>query len=485
MAQELTLELDTMSQLVDPSKVELRSLEGREALSRPYELDLTLEVTEDGGLSDEALDDLLRMPCRVQYGRGTGVEVHGVLAWIEMLSTAAPTPVLYRARLVPRLWLASRTRRSRIFQDLDVAGIVKAVLEELGLEEDTHFAFELASSPPVSEYTVQYQETDLDFLHRLLEHAGIAYHFVQEPDGERVVFGDANEAFAPLAEHETLEYTPGEAAELAGVRELRRRLTPGPQGVMLRDYNWRTPSVGLQSEAPADRVTGRGFVAGYGDHFKTPAEGGALAAVRAQEHLATRDVYHGRCRITALRPGHRFGLMGHPVAGLDRDYLVTATEYTVDARGVEVDGGLGTDLRFTAIPFDVVYRPPRRTPKPRIAGVMHARIDGAVPGTAAPIDELGRYKVLFPFDLVGEPGGRASRWVRLAQPASGAGYGIHFPLHIGAEVAIAHVDGDPDRPIIMNSPPNAETITPVSEQNATQSQIITQTGIRLTWDDDC
>jgi len=61
--------------------------------------------------------------------------------------------------------------------------------------------------------------------------------------------------------------------------------------------------------------------------------------------------------------------------------------------------------------------------------VMHARVDGEVPGTAAPIDQWGRYKILFPFDLVGQPGGRASRWVRLAQPSSGTGYGIHFPLH--------------------------------------------------------
>ena len=140
--------------------------------------------------------------------------------------------------------------------------------------------------------------------------------------------------------------------------------------------------------------------------------------------------------------------------------------------------------RTEAIPYEVVYRPARRTTKPKILGLMHGHVDGEAPGSAAPIDEFGRYKVVLPYDLVGQPGGKASRWIRLAQPASGAGFGIHFPLHIGVEVAISHVDGDPDRPVIVASPPNTQTITPVNSENATQSKIRTQTGIRITFDDD-
>ena len=318
-----------------------------------------------------------------------------------------------------------------------------------------------------------------------MEHHGIFYFFEQDPAGERVIFADDNRQFSPLEDFENIDYTPGEAMGLSGVRELTRSLTPQPGAMLLRDYNWRTPSVGLQSEAAADARTGRGFVNLYGQHFKTPSEGDALARVRAEERMARRDVYQGRCRVAGLRPGHRFALMGHPVAELDQDYVITSLELDVDGRGVQDAGGLGVESRFTAIPHEVPYRSPCRTPRPQIAGVMHARVDGEVPGTAAPIDELGRYKILLPFDLVGQPGGKASRWVRLAQPASGPGFGIHFPLHIGVEVAVAHLDGDPDWPIILNSPPNTETVTPVNQANATQSQIITQTGIRLTWDDDC
>ena len=85
--------------------------------------------------------------------------------------------------------------------------------------------------------------------------------------------------------------------------------------------------------------------------------------------------------------------------------------------------------------------------------------------------------------IAGAPGGKASRWVRMAQPSSGDGYGMHFPLHVGVEVAVVHLGGDPDRPVILGAVPNARTNTPVRDANATESQIKTRSGIRITFDD--
>lgn len=451
----------------------------------PYEAELHFEVLEHGGLSDDMLEELLQQPAALRFGLDGDLEVHGIFRGIVMESTHDPERIRYRAWLVPRLWELSQIRRSRIFQDASVVDIANALLDEIGLREAGETVeWRLGSAYSASEYTVQYQETDLDFLNRLLEHHGITYFFDQAPDGERVVFADGNHAFVELSQFASIDYVPAEAADVRGVVELARELTPQPAMVVLRDYNWRTPSVALQSQAAADEVTGRGFTNRYGDHYKDPGAGQTLAALRAQELLARRDVYRGRCRIAGLRPGHKFELLEHPVGDLNRSYAVTSIQIEMESGGI-ADAGGSVDLSFTAIPHDVTYRPPLRTACPKIEGVMHARVDGEAPGTAAPIDEWGRYKVVFPFDLVGQSGGKASRWVRLAQPASGPGFGIHFPLHIGAEVAIAHLDGDPDRPIIMNSPPNTETVTPVNHANATQSAIRTQAGIQLIWDDDC
>ncbi len=460
----------------------LTTLQGREALSVPYEYEIELESTEDGGLAPEEIDDLLRAPCVIRFGEEGATEVHGILRGLRMHDTGDDLVVRYRVHLVPKVWLLSTVRRSRIFQNQDVSTILRTVLTEARFEEDKHFETRLTGTYPVSEYIVQFEESDLDFISRLCEHEGIFYFFEQLPDGEKIVFADDNRAFVEHQGHPTLRYSPKDTVELGAATRVERAFTPARAHVVLRDYNWRTPRVGLHAVESADTTTGRGFVVSYGEHFKTPAEGQRLARVRAEEQLVTRDVCEMDTNVSGLAPGHRFELVGHPLGELDRRYVVTSTTHTA-GRGVAA-GADGYRKHLTAIPYDVAFRPERRTPRPNIHGVMHAIIDGEVPGTAAPIDEQGRYKVVFPFDLAGQFGGKASRWVRLAQPASGPGFGIHFPLHIGVEVIVAHLGGDPDRPIIVASPPNAETVTPVTRANATQSRIRTRTGIQLTWDDD-
>jgi type VI secretion system secreted protein VgrG len=68
----------------------------------------------------------------------------------------------------------------------------------------------------------------------------------------------------------------------------------------------------------------------------------------------------------------------------------------------------------------------------------------------------------------------------MLQPHAGTGYGMHFPLHPGVEVAIAFEDGDPDRPLIVGAVPNAVTVSPVTRPNANVSRIQTASGVRIT-----
>src|SRR5262249_23709591 len=144
-------------------------------------------------------------------------------------------------------------------------------------------------------------------------------------------------------------------------------------------------------------------------------------------------------------------------------YLITAIEHRVgfpvlwDGDGSDGEAGEAPQryaARFEAIPLGVEFRPERVTPWPTIHGTMHAQIDADTSGQYASIDAEGRYKVRMPYDMNLNKGGKASRWIRMAQPYAGAGYGQHHPLHKGTEVLITHIDGDPDRPIITGAVPN-------------------------------
>jgi type VI secretion system secreted protein VgrG len=493
------LVLETDSREVEPGLIELIEIEGSEELSAPYEYHLTWQVRAPGGLAPEVLDDLMRHPCRVRFGPDAEHVVHGIVREIWTASVAEEERFTYRAVLVPSLWRLSLVVRTRVFQDLDVLGIIRAVLTEHRLREhqarppgaprdlqDSREDFELRThgTYPISEYTVQYQESDLAFISRLMEHHGIFYSFAQEPDCERMVIVDDNASFGQYSTAIRYDTHAAGSYEHGTVHALERRVRVGPGSVLLREYNWRAPDIGLQSQAPADAVTGYGFWYSYGEHYKDPSEGDRLAGVRGERIRCEREVYEGSISALDLRPGHRFELADHPLGEYIREYLVTGLELRAGTGGAS-GAGEGLQQRVRAIPADVAYRPAQRTPRPRIDGVVHGHVDGETAGTAAPIDEHGRYKVLLPFDLTGQAGGRASRWIRMAQPSSGRGYGVHLPLHIGAEVAIAHVGGDPDRPIIMGSIHNAATVNPITNANPTQSRIRTQAGIVLTFDDDC
>jgi len=129
-----------------------------------------------------------------------------------------------------------------------------------------------------------------------------------------------------------------------------------------------------------------------------------------------------------------------------------------------------------------MFRPQLKASVPRLSGIITAQIE-ANGSSYASLDDMGRYKVRLPFDMSDAKNYEASRYVRLAQPYSGANYGMHFPSHEGSEMVLACIDGNPDRPLGLATVPNANTISPVVSANKQQSRILTAGGNELVLDD--
>jgi type VI secretion system secreted protein VgrG len=260
----------------------------------------------------------------------------------------------------------------------------------------------------------------------------------------------------------------------------RHRIVPAYYAV--RDYNYRTPLVDITGEHELPNAFAGGVIE-YGQHHKTPDEGKALAAVRAEERLAGQLVYTGKSGAPALAAGMRVTIADHPDLG-SIEVIVTEVEHratlVVGSKGAsDLPGYVNT---FRAIPADRTYRPPRVTPRPRIAGLVTGIIDGGPAGPAAKyaqIDEQGRYLVRFLFDTT-PPGERpTSRPVRMLQNHAGENYGTHIPLKPGVEVLIGFIDGDPDRPLIVGAVPNPIKPSPVTNANPGLHRIKTSTGITV------
>ena len=477
--------------LGDPAALEVFSFEGEERLSQPFRFDVRLVSTDP----QIAFADVVNKPAALVLQRGDRqVEVQGLVAdfWQGgAAGQAVGVPYYsYHAVLVPRVWVLGLFYQSRVFQNMSVPDIAREVFRRAGLRADA-FKFALKGTYERREYCVQYRETDLAFVMRLFEHEGIAFHFEPGPHGEVLVLTDDRSGFPAIPGEATVVYnTAGGMVtqDTETVREFvyRERVVTGR--VVLSEYNYRTPSLSLLAE-----TQGAGTMPGvfheYGEHHKTTAEGQRLAKICAEEIEAAQRTMTGVSDCLRFRPGLTFSLDRLYRDDLTLDYVLTSVRHRGQQGSSILSGITGNDAEahyaneFGCVPAAAPYRPPRLTPEPRLPGVITATVETGG-GDYAYLDDQGRYRVRLPFDLSGEPAAKASRPVRMAQPYSGPNYGLHFPQHAGAEMVLAFVDGDVDRPIAIGSVPNPNQASPAVAANKTQNVIRTWGENELTFDDE-
>jgi Rhs element Vgr protein len=422
----------------------------------------------------------------------------------------------YRALLVPRLWMLSQSTQNQIFQNQSVIDIVESELKntnkkgskplaeaalaatglnlssqihplvELGIGSDADYDTFTISSYEDREYVVQYKETDLNFISRLMEHEGIYYYFEHNEICEKLIITDAI-ATDEISNNNQAVFQ----SEASGVRydrpvvyKLKRTQKQIPSSVMVKDFNYRSPS--LPMEAMGDvSANGIGFVTEFGAHFKTPEEGVDLANVRAQEHKCRQNVFSGESNIADFSCGHLYSLSQHFRSDYNQSYMLTRVRHQ-GSQEIESWGNVGSTKysnQFSCIPALLQFRPQRLAVKPKLFGIMNGIIDSEQDLGRADLDEEGRYKVQMPFDISGVAAGMASRRIRMAQPYGGGGSGMSFPLVKGTEVIWTCIDGDIDRPIITGTVPNPLNPSVTTTANSTSNKIKTSSGITMGFHD--
>ncbi|WP_285723308.1 MULTISPECIES: contractile injection system protein, VgrG/Pvc8 family, partial [unclassified Pantoea] len=109
---------------------------------------------------------------------------------------------VYQLTVEPDLWPMRRDRNLRIFQSQTVPQIVQTLLKEYAVNVETR----LTGNYRVWEYCVQYQESSLDFISRLMELEGIYYFFRHEADKHTLVLCDAPDQHQAFPGYETIAY---------------------------------------------------------------------------------------------------------------------------------------------------------------------------------------------------------------------------------------------------------------------------------------
>jgi type VI secretion system secreted protein VgrG len=469
----ITLESDDF----EAARLEVARLTGRERINALFDFRIDAVARSENAIDPASMRGAT---IAIVFSRGSAEvrRIWGVVTEVDDHLTTSAKHRSYGLRIEPRAHALGLVRVQDLYLETSLPEIFVEKLRRLGLDADTELR--LSESYPKRELVMQYEETDLAFISRHAEHLGISFLF-EHGDSDRIVFVDANAGFPLLEGGDTVPFQP--SGDRVDVFELTRKLVTTPNHYTVSDYNYRTPTVDLTGAVAVEDGLGGGIVE-YGAHYKTPDEGRRLARIRAEELRATQDVFRGQSTRIELSAGRRFTIESHPHLG-DLELLVTEVEHhaSLPAFGNDEPGAdQGYHNRFVAIPADRAYRPPRVTPRPHMAGVYNAFVQPKERNrvaASADLDEAGRYRLRFLFDLA-ERQGFSSRPIRMAQPHSGAGHGFHFPLRPGVEVLVAFANGDPDRPLILGAVDNPVTPSPTTRANHRENNITTATGIRIT-----
>ncbi len=481
------VEFEFISRVYPPGTFSVLRFQGQEGISQLFQFEIEL-YSENPNID---LEPLLERPCtfRMTFGE-TSRDIQGILSNIEVLQQVAGY-VIYRAVLVPRLWLLSLDYANEVYLQRTVPEIVESVLGQIDLTP-LDYDLRLQRDYRVWPFRCQYNETQLGFISRMMEREGIYYYFTEGEDGEKLILCDH------LLQQEELDQPPLQYVQAMGMdspsaggnlHALLYRQQRLPQTVVLRDYNDDLPSVDITGQAQVD-PNGRGMVNVFGQNIVSPEEGAELAEIRAEEIRVRKLVYHGDSTAVHLKPGYQFRVEGHFRDDCNRAYTLTALEHRgCDPRALAAMGEEerrdqpAYENQFTAIPSDTQFRPPQATPRPELHGTLNAAITAEGDGQYAELDDEGRYHVMLPFDRELKHEGKSSHWIRMAQPYSGQTEGMHFPLRKGARVLLSFIGGDPDRPVITGALPNAAQPSVVNASNQTNNLIRTAAGNRIEMED--
>ena len=449
-------------------KLVLTRFDGVEGLSELFEFRLEAVSLQE----DINFDDAIGQNCSLTL-KSYGGERHfnGVLVEAQWLGMK---DVYYAYRLVlrPQLWLLSRTADCRIFSHKKAPDIIREVLKEFGI--DNHFA--LQGNFPELEYCVQYRETSLAFLSRLMEQHGIYYFFKHTTDKHTMWLANGKASHEPVPGHAATPFVPLAGDDRRDREHIyhwssERRFRTGK--VEFNDYDFKQPGKKLLADAKASERYTKSDMKFY-DHPGKHTErdvGEMYAKIQLEAEQSLDHRRHATGDAASLFPGGLTKLEKHPKDSENEQYLVVRGQHSFVSEFYRTGADVAPDqVYYGNYEFQKSSRPFRAqivTPKPQVLSMHTAKVAGK-DGEEIDTDEHGRIRVKFHWDQRKD----FSRWMRVAHLWASKQWGAQFIPRVGMEVVVAYEDGDPDFPMIIGAVYNGDNKHPYKlPDNKTQSGV--------------
>ena len=354
---------------------------------------------------------------------------------------------IYEITVVPKMWSARHTARCRIFQNITVMDIIRQTLQFHGVK--THDLVGNAGRE-IKEFCVQYNESDYDFLVRLMADIGVFYFFEHNEKNHILVLADGYSELKSSGEARLYNKKRQDAVGIYSCSMLHKT---GIKSCVFHDFSWERPDYMLKSSDEIE--SGVGEYSHYPGGFKNEEDGEGIAKRFMQSQQSASSYLEGSSTDMSLRPGMKWNLEGHPNNDLNKTYVMECVEHRYELQSKDL---LYVNT-FRALTESTVYKSPRLE-KPIIAGVQTAIVTGR-DGEEVWADRR-RIHVKFHWDS-DEKTEATSCWIRVGTPWAGNGWGICMTPRIGDEVVISFMNGDPDHPMVISSVYNGNRYAPCED----------------------
>jgi len=390
---------------------------------------------------------------------------HGVVSYIECsgsrvaASDISEDYIDYHLTIQPTAAFMQKRVNSRIYQNKSVIDIITDLFGQHGVV----FKNNTTAAYPKYEYCVQYQESDLDFVNRLLQLEGIFYYFDHSESAHTLIIADAVSAYAQCDEA-IVECYSG-SLSTSHVASWNGSLSMVNGAFAQKGYDFEQPKKFPSGDNAVATMPSQDLYEVYDYVGESEFNKRAKATADIRLEALQKDMYkstgQGDCRSFGV--GKTFTFSDHEDSRYKgQSFVITGLRSTAtqpNQKGALQSGAESYRNSFECVPANTVYRPSSLRNKPLINGVQTAVVTGDS-GDEILVDNYGRVKVQFHWDREGQNDSKSSCWIRVAQNWAGNKWGAFFFPRVGQEVLVEFLNGDPDQPIISGAIYNADLMPP-------------------------
>ncbi|MCK5648086.1 MAG: type VI secretion system tip protein VgrG [Gammaproteobacteria bacterium] len=430
------------------SHEELRvvSFTGTESVSQAFKYHVTIASRNDLLIAEQFMGKSARLTL---VDAQQNELVHGEIACFSQVSEQGDY-LLYELLMVPRFWFLKKRHNHRIFQNLSVIQIIEQVLSGAGISTD-HYALRLSQNYLPKTYCVQYDESEFDFLSRLMEEEGLHYHFEHLPERHLMVIADHPAAFPDIQGSPQLPYHPKDGLNQVfnNIYEFRFQFQTRYGTASTRDYSFKKPLNPIQDRQYAMEPHLEDY--SYPGNYQDSSDAQRKTRIKLQQHQHKLEQGFAKSNCRHLRAGRYYQLFDNPGRRHNQQYLLLFVEHKGEQPQSLDEYGAGAHSKYhntsRCIPAATAYKTPQLHKKSIISGYQSSTVSGPS-GEEIYTNEHAQSKVQFPWDREAQQDENSSCWLRAAQTWAGKNWGSLILPRMGQEAKVGYIHGDPDRPVI-------------------------------------